>query len=115
MSGSQLKPPALPGDTYSGLARYNEDGTLKEVPRVSLPFQVIETVNESRATREGKRRGVQGGLFDVYEGKEGDRAQRDPALTQRARLHDVTPCHRHRPPASAGLVLGVLQSANRGR
>ena len=42
-------------------------------------------------------------------------AQRDPALTQRARLHDVTPCHRHRPPASAGLVLGVLQSANRGR
>ena len=39
-------------------------------------------------------------------------AQRDPALTQRARLHDVTPCHRHWPPASAGLVLGVLQSAN---
>ena len=33
-------------------------------------------------------------------------AQRDPALTQRAGLHDVTPCHRHRPPASAGLVLG---------
>ena len=33
--------------------KYNEDGTLKEVPRVSLPFQVIETVNESRATREG--------------------------------------------------------------
>ena len=24
-------------------------------------------------------------------------AQRDPALTQRARLHDVTPCHRRRP------------------
>ena len=34
--------------------KYNEDGTLKEVPRVSLPFQVIETVNESRATREVK-------------------------------------------------------------
>ena len=32
-----------------------------------------------------------------------------------ARLHDVTPCHRRRPPASAGLVLGVLQSANLGR
>ncbi len=32
--------------------KYNEDGTLKEVPRVSLPFQVIETVNESRATRQ---------------------------------------------------------------
>lgn len=52
--------------------KYKEDGTLKEVPRVSLPFQVIETVNESRATREAKKSGVQGGLFDVYEGKEGD-------------------------------------------
>jgi DNA modification methylase len=52
--------------------KYNEDGTLKEVPCVSLPFQVIERVNESRATREAKKDGVQGGLFDVYEGKEGD-------------------------------------------
>src|SRR5678815_5390350 len=52
--------------------KYNEDGTLKEVPRVNLPFQVIETVNESRATREVKKAGVQGGLFDIYEGKEGD-------------------------------------------
>jgi adenine-specific DNA-methyltransferase len=52
--------------------KYNEDGTVKEVPRVSLPFQVIETVNESRATREAKKGGVQGTLFDVYEGKEGD-------------------------------------------
>lgn len=52
--------------------KYDEDGTRKEVPRVKLPFQVIETVNESRATREVKKGGVQGGLFDVYEGKEGD-------------------------------------------
>jgi len=52
--------------------KYNEDGTLKEVPRVSLPFQVIETVNESRATREAKKGGVQQTLFDVWEGKEGD-------------------------------------------
>jgi len=52
--------------------KYNEDGTLKEVPRVSLPFQIIETVNESRASREVKKGGVQGGLFDIYEGKEGD-------------------------------------------
>ena len=52
--------------------KYNEDGTLQEVPRVSLPFQVIETVNESRATREAKKGGVQGGLFDFYEGNEGD-------------------------------------------
>ena len=52
--------------------KYNEDGTLKEVPQVSLPFQVIETVNESRATREAKKGEVQGSLFDIYEGKEGD-------------------------------------------
>ena len=52
--------------------KYEEDGTLKEAPRVSLPFQVIETVNESRATREAKKGGVQASLFDVYEGNEGD-------------------------------------------
>jgi len=52
--------------------KYNEDGTLKEVPRVSLPFQVIETVNESRATREAKKLPQQGTLFDFYKGKEGD-------------------------------------------
>jgi len=51
--------------------KYNEDGTRKEVPRVNLPFQVIETVNESRATREVQKTKSLG-LFDVYEGKEGD-------------------------------------------
>ena len=52
--------------------KYNEDGTLKEVPRVSLPFQVIETVNESRATREAEQARTQNTLFDVYTGKEGE-------------------------------------------
>ena len=52
--------------------KYKEDGTRKEVPRFSLPFQVIETVNESRATREAKKGGTQTTLFDVYEGKESD-------------------------------------------
>jgi len=52
--------------------KYNEDGTLKEVPRVSLPFQVIERVNESRATREAKKSGQQLSLFDIWEGDEGD-------------------------------------------
>ncbi len=50
--------------------KYNDDGTRKEVPRVSLPFQVIETINESRATREVNK--YQPSLFDLYEGKEGD-------------------------------------------
>ena len=51
--------------------KFNEDGTRREAPRVSLPFQVIETVNESRATREAQK-STSIGLFDVYDGKEGD-------------------------------------------
>src|SRR5881397_2447950 len=51
--------------------KYNEDGTKKEVPRVSLPFQVIETINESRATREASKKDTPS-LFDFYHGKEGD-------------------------------------------
>ncbi|MCX8061257.1 MAG: site-specific DNA-methyltransferase [Candidatus Methanomethylicaceae archaeon] len=52
--------------------KYNEDGTLREIPRMSLPFQVVERVNESRATRESRKRGYQFALFDTWEGKEGD-------------------------------------------
>jgi len=51
--------------------KYNDDGTLKDAPRVNLPFQVIETVNESRATREEKKQRLPL-LFDIYEGTEGD-------------------------------------------
>jgi len=40
-----------------GHGQHNEDGTLKEVLRVNSPFQVIETINESRATREAKKGG----------------------------------------------------------
>ena len=36
--------------------KYNEDGTRKEVPRVSLPFQVIETINGRRALRKAEER-----------------------------------------------------------
>ena len=50
--------------------KYDEDGRRREPPRVSLPFQVIERVNESRATREAeKRRDLT--LFDVWKGDEG--------------------------------------------
>lgn len=52
--------------------KYNDDGTRKEVPRVNLPFQVIERINESRVTREAKKVPTTLSLFDVYEGKEGD-------------------------------------------
>jgi len=51
--------------------KYNDDGTRKEVPRVSLPFQIIETINESRATREASKAETPS-LFDFYQAKEGD-------------------------------------------
>ena len=44
--------------------KYNENGTRKEVPRVRLPFQVLETINESRATRAAKREGQEGATVD---------------------------------------------------
>lgn len=51
--------------------KYDEEGNLVQPPRVSLPFQVIERVNETRATREAKKAaGLT--LFDVWDGsKEG--------------------------------------------
>jgi adenine-specific DNA-methyltransferase len=51
--------------------KYNEDGTRREVPRVNLPFQVIETINESRAIQEVKN-APQAALFDTYKGHEGE-------------------------------------------
>src|SRR5437899_469808 len=44
----------------------------REASGLNLPFQIIETVNESRATREAMKGNRQVGLFDIYEGKEGD-------------------------------------------
>ncbi|MFC2171911.1 site-specific DNA-methyltransferase [Acidobacteriota bacterium] len=52
--------------------KFNENGTRKDIPRVNLPFQIIETINESRATREALASSKQLTLFDIYEGKEGD-------------------------------------------
>jgi DNA modification methylase len=51
--------------------KYDQEGNLVQPPRVSLPFQVIERVNETRATREAKK--VEGlTLFEVWDGsKEG--------------------------------------------
>lgn len=52
--------------------KYNEDGTRKEVERASLPFQVIETINEARATREAAKKPKQKSLFEMWQAKEGD-------------------------------------------
>jgi len=50
--------------------KYDEDGNLVPPRRVNLPFQVIERVNETRATREHKvaeLRGHYGTLFDYWQ------------------------------------------------
>ena len=52
--------------------KYNEDSTRKEVERVNLPFQVIETINETRATREAAKKPKQKSLFDIWQAKEGE-------------------------------------------
>ena len=51
--------------------KYNENGTRKEVPRVSLPFQVLETIYESRATREANKE-RQSAFLGLSGGQEGD-------------------------------------------
>ena len=38
--------------------KYDDDGQLVPPRRVSLPFQVIERVNETRATREQRHAGL---------------------------------------------------------
>ena len=50
--------------------KYDDEGNLAQVDRVNLPFQVIETVNETRATREAKT--PQLSFFDYWEPQEGD-------------------------------------------
>ena len=51
--------------------KYNEDGSRREVPRVKLPFQVIEIINESRASREASKLPQERSLFEIWEGREG--------------------------------------------
>lgn len=52
--------------------KYDEQGRRREPPRVSLPFQVIERVNESRATREARKQPESFTLFEAYQGDEGE-------------------------------------------
>jgi adenine-specific DNA-methyltransferase len=47
--------------------KYDDEGRRREVDRVSLPFQVIERVNESRATQEAEK-SRNPTLFDVWQG-----------------------------------------------
>lgn len=52
--------------------KYDDSGQRITPPRVSLPFQTIETINESRATREARKQPQQATLFDVWTGDEGE-------------------------------------------
>jgi adenine-specific DNA-methyltransferase len=53
-------------------AKLTEDGNLHTVPRFNLPFQVIERVNEGRATIDARLSGgLQKTLFDIWAGDEG--------------------------------------------
>src|SRR5689334_7172412 len=50
--------------------KYDDEGNLVTPQRVNLPFQVIERVNETRATREGqeqKKAGHVATLFDYWQ------------------------------------------------
>jgi adenine-specific DNA-methyltransferase len=60
--------------------KYDEKGELVPPRRVSLPFQVIERVNETRATREQRQEALQGHvgtLFDYWQFDEGQSAGPD--------------------------------------
>ena len=50
--------------------KYDEHGRLNTPPGVQLPFQTIETVGESRSTREARKRRAPS-LFSVYRGDQG--------------------------------------------
>lgn len=56
-------------------SKYDEKGERKETEQIDLPFQVIETINESRATRDARKRGKQLSLYDMWFKKEGDTFQ----------------------------------------
>lgn len=52
--------------------KYHEHGNRAAPPRVNLPFQIIETINESRATRDALKKPAQTSLFDFWGGDEGE-------------------------------------------
>ena len=63
--------------------KYDDEGNLVSPRRVSLPFQVIERVNETRATR-AQHAGHVGTLFDYWQADE--QAAADPGDGWRNKL-----------------------------
>ncbi len=66
MAGFEIKKTEL---VWPG--KYDEQGRLREVDRVTLPFQVIESINQSRPDMAAASKPKQRTLFDMWEGKEG--------------------------------------------
>lgn len=48
--------------------KFGNDGKIRAIPRWNLPFQIIETVNETRAARESGSTGTQRSLFEIWSG-----------------------------------------------
>lgn len=55
--------------------KYNEDGNLVAPRRVSLPFQVIERVSETRATRQKREADKQGHVATLFDYWQDEKAQ----------------------------------------
>ncbi len=52
--------------------KFDEQGMQRELHHVNLPFQIIETINESTSARENRKHdGLQQTLFNVWEGDPG--------------------------------------------
>jgi len=51
--------------------KFDENGQIKETNRINLPFQIIETINTSRAESE-KRKKIGRSLYDFFEPEEGE-------------------------------------------
>lgn len=54
--------------------KYDDKGQLVEVERANLPFQIIETIGQSRATREADKKEKEDMplLYDLYHKKDGE-------------------------------------------
>jgi hypothetical protein len=67
--------------------KYDEDGNLVPPCQVNLPFQVIERINETRATRQqrgDKKKGDVAALFDYWQEEKGQKT--DPGDGWRNKL-----------------------------
>jgi len=56
--------------------KYDDEGKLREVEKINLPFQIIETINTSKADRY-KEQNVGKNLYEFLEKKRGKHLKMD--------------------------------------